>query len=136
MQPPQLQMWPKAPWLQGSAPDLNLSKLPPMLAEHDGLAYFANHTGLQIAQTIHKFHDTTPSIRDIRDLQTSVEQEAITCVLSDPGSDGRLLSTIFGAKDFSAVPVVVLGDGQDLGPAYYNRLLTGLAAAIQSCTNG
>jgi len=136
MPPPQLQMWPKAPWLQGPAPDLNLSKLPPMLAEHDGLAYFANHTGLQIAQTIHKSHDTTPSIRDIRDLQTSVEQEAITCLLSDPGSDGRLLSTSFGAKGFSAAPVVIPGDGQDLGPAYYNRLLTEFAAAIQSCTRG
>ena len=107
-----------------------------MLAEHDGLAYFANHTGLQIAQTIHKSHDTTPSIRDIRDLQTSVEQEAITCLLSDPGSDGRLLSTSFGAKGFSAAPVVIPGDGQDLGPAYYNRLLTEFAAAIQSCTRG
>ena len=107
-----------------------------MLAEHDGLAYFANHTGLQIAQTIHKSHDITPSIRDIRDLQTSVEQEAITCLLSDPGSDGNLLSTIFGAVGFSAVPVVILGRRQGLGPAYCSRLLTGLAAAIQSCING
>jgi ABC-type Zn2+ transport system substrate-binding protein/surface adhesin len=136
MPPPQLQMWPKAPWLQGPAPDLDLIKLPPMLAEHDGLAYFAHHTGLRIAQIIHKYYDTTPSIRDISDLQTSVEQEAITCVLSDPGSDGRLLSTIFGAKGFSAVPVVIRGDGQNLGPPYYRRLLTELAAAIQSCTKG
>ena len=117
-------------------PDWDLSKLPPMLAEHDGLAYFAHHTGLRIEQTIHKPHDATPSIRDIRDLQSSVEQKAITCVLSDLGSDGRLLSTIFGAKGFSALPVVILGDGQDLGPAYYNRLLTELAAAIQSCAKG
>ena len=110
-----------------------------MLAQHDGLPYFAHHTGLRIAQAVHKSHDTTPSIRDIHDLQTSVKQETITRVLSDSGSDGRLLSTIFGAKGFSDVPVVILGDVQDLGPAYctyYDRLLTGLAAAIQSCTNG
>ena len=107
-----------------------------MLAEHDGLPYFAHHTGLRIAQAVHKSHDTTPSIRDIHDLQTSVKQEAITCVLSDSGSDGRLLSTIFGAKGFSAVPVVIRGNGQNFGPPYYSRLLTELAAAIQSSTKG
>ncbi len=103
-----------------------------MLAEHDGLAYFANHTGLQIAQTIHKSHDITPSIRDIRDLQTSVEQEAISVFLSDQGSDNTLLSAIYGARRYRAVRVVPQGDPQKLDLHSYRHLLTAPTPPIQS----
>ena len=54
------------------------------------------------------------------------------CVLSNPSLDGRRLKTIFGDLIFRATLVSILGDGQDLGLIYYDRLLTGLADALKS----
>ena len=114
-------------------PNWDFSSLPPVLVEHDGLAYFANHTGLRVAQTINTAHGLAPSISDIRALQKTVEQNSIKCVLSNPSSDGQLLKTIFGSLRFKATPVLIMGDGQDLGPNYYDRTLTDLAAAVENC---
>ena len=49
----------------------------------------------------------------------------------------RLLAikTIFGNLVFKVTLVLILGDGQDLGSIYYDRLLTGLAAAVKSYAN-
>ena len=114
-------------------PNWDFSSLPPVLVEHDGLAYFANHTGLRIAQTINTSHGLAPSISGIRALQKTVEQNSIKCVLSDPSSDGQLLKTIFGSLRFRATPVLIMGDGEDLGPNYYDRILTDLAATVENC---
>ena len=54
------------------------------------------------------------------------------CALSNPSSDGWRLKTIFGNLIFRVTLVSILGHGQDLGLIYYDRLLTGLAAALKS----
>ena len=40
---------------------------------------------------------------------------------------------IFGSLKFRASPVIIIGYGKDLGPNYYDRILTDLAATVENC---
>ena len=105
----------------------------PYLVSHDAYGYFARRFDLPSSGAIALSDAQTPSATRIASLQTTLQVEAITCILIDPQVDPRWAALVGEGADVRLVPVDVLGGDIAPGPDHYATMLTRLADQFETC---
>jgi ABC-type Zn uptake system ZnuABC Zn-binding protein ZnuA len=61
---------------------------------HGAFAYFANHYGLKLAGVIEKTPEVTPSAREMHQILSTIRQEQVKAIFTEPSSSPRLAQQI------------------------------------------
>ncbi len=105
----------------------------PFIVFHDGYRYFEDRFGVVAAGSAVVSADRSPGVRRIRELQQKVRDLGVTCVLTEPQFEGRLVDVIVEGTDAQAGSVDPLGATIDSGPELYFALLRNMAASFTDC---
>ena len=105
------------------------------LVFHDAYQYFENRFGITATGSISLSDASKPSSRRLRELKHLFEEQAISCVLSEPQFSSKLINSVFGGYKPHIGVVDPIGIGLKLGPTLYTTLLEGIALGIADCIN-
>ncbi len=105
------------------------------LVFHDAYQYFENRFGITATGSISLSDASKPSSRRLRELKHLFEEQAISCVLSEPQFSSKLIDSVFGGYKPHIGVVDPIGIGLKLGPTLYTTLLEGVTLGIADCVN-
>lgn len=105
----------------------------PFIVFHDAYQYFENRFGLSSAGSISLGDATTPSPARLAEIRDRVTDLSVTCALSEPQFDDRLIQTVFEGADAGTAVLDPLGTAQKAGPDLYPALLRTMARAMADC---
>ena len=105
----------------------------PFIVFHDAYRYFEDRFGLAATGSAVVSEERSPGVRRIRELREKVRQLGVTCVLSEPHFDPRLVNTVIEGTAIRSGTVDPLGVDVDSGPELYFTVLRDMAAAFREC---
>ena len=105
------------------------------LVFHDAFQYFEKRFGIAAVGSISLGDASKPSASRLRELKHLFEEQAITCVLSEPQFSSKLVDNVFGGYKLHIGVVDPIGIDLKLGPALYPVLLENIALGIAECVN-
>jgi zinc transport system substrate-binding protein len=104
----------------------------PLGAGHDAFQYFENSFDLTVLGAITDSDAVAPGPARLAALRDGFAQDAPVCILTEPGTDPRLLDAI-GATGMAVAELDVLGAGLPKGADLYPTLIRDLADRIATC---
>ena len=105
----------------------------PFIVFHDAYRYFEDRFGLTATGSAVVSEERSPGVRRIRELREKVRQLGVTCVLSEPHFDPRLVTTVIEGTTIRSGTVDPLGVDVENGPELYFAVLRNMAAAYRDC---
>lgn len=105
----------------------------PFIVFHDAYRYFEERFGLTATGSAVVSEERAPGVRRIRELREEVRQLGVTCVLSEPHFDRRLVATIIEGTAIRSGTVDPLGVDVENGPELYFAMLRNMAASFRDC---
>ena len=105
----------------------------PYLVAHDAYGYFARRFSMPASGAIALSDAQTPSAARIANLQAILDQDAITCIMTDPQVDTRWAALVGEGTPVRTAQVDALGASIPAGPDHYAAMLTQMAAQFESC---
>lgn len=105
----------------------------PFIVFHDAYRYFEDRFGLTATGSAVVSEERAPGVRRIRELRDKVRQLGVTCVLSEPHFDPRLVATIIEGTAIRWGTVDPLGVDVENGPELYFAMLRNMAASFRNC---
>ncbi|MCE2391931.1 MAG: zinc ABC transporter substrate-binding protein [Proteobacteria bacterium] len=105
----------------------------PFIVFHDAYQHFEERFGLAAVGSAVVSAERSPGIRRIRDLREKLRELSVTCVVSEPGAELRVVNVIVEGTAARIGIVDPLGATIDSGPELYFRLLSDMAAAFGDC---
>ncbi|WP_417243857.1 zinc ABC transporter substrate-binding protein [Celeribacter sp.] len=100
---------------------------------HDAYHYFEARFGVEAVGAIAMSDATTPSPKRIAEVRDAVDAMGVTCALSEPQFNAKLVDTVLGDHVAARAVIDPLGAHLDTGPQFYTALLDHIAAAFVSC---
>ncbi|MGI9357385.1 MAG: metal ABC transporter solute-binding protein, Zn/Mn family, partial [Rhizobiaceae bacterium] len=97
---------------------------------------FEERYSLTSAGSITHHHEAKPGAARIRELQGLIADGKITCILTEPQSDQRLVKVLAENAKVKAVSVDPSGSTFEPGPDLYFALIKSIASAFQECLSG
>ena len=105
----------------------------PFIVFHDGYRYFEDRFGVVAAGSAIVSADRSPGVRRIRELQEKVRDLGVTCVMTEPQFEARLVDVIIEGTTATAGSADPLGASVETGPELYFTLLRNLASSFKDC---
>lgn len=102
------------------------------LVFHDAYQYFEARFGLSAAGAINLSDATKASAARVADLRHAAEEGGITCAMSEPQFNDKLIDSVFGDLVKKGV-LDPLGTPFEPGPDLYPQTLGAMAAAFTEC---
>ena len=103
------------------------------LVFHDAYQHFEDRFGLVAAGSAVVAADRSPGVRRIRELRQKVQDLDVTCVMTEPQFDPRLVHVIVQGADAKVGSVDPLGSAIKSGPEHYFTLLRDMATSFKGC---
>jgi zinc transport system substrate-binding protein len=100
---------------------------------HDAYQYFETSFDFPASGAISISDATDPSPARISEIQTRVKEEDISCVLSEPQFDPKIVAAVMDGSPAKTGVLDPLGSDQELGPDLYSEVLRNLALALADC---
>ncbi|NSX54411.1 zinc ABC transporter substrate-binding protein [Parasulfitobacter algicola] len=100
---------------------------------HDAYQYFEMRFGLSATGAISLGDATAPGMARIAEIQSTINDQGITCALSEPQFNAALIATAFENTDAKTALIDPIGVNLPIGPQLYPDLLRNMAAAILHC---
>ncbi|MCY4428053.1 MAG: zinc ABC transporter substrate-binding protein [Halieaceae bacterium] len=105
----------------------------PFIVFHDAYRHFEDRFGLTAVGSAVVSADRPPGARRIMELRTKVRELGVTCVLTEPQFEPRLVNVIIEGTPARAGTVDPLGADIISGPELYFSLLRNMAASFRDC---
>lgn len=106
----------------------------PFVTFHDAYGYFTRHYGLDHAIAVSLGDASKPSAARMAAIRDEIAAEGVTCAFPEFGHDSALLdNAVEGSGVRIGAEIDPAGRNLPVGPALYEDLLRGLAAALQDC---
>ncbi|WP_417270849.1 zinc ABC transporter substrate-binding protein [Celeribacter sp.] len=100
---------------------------------HDAYHYFEARFGVEAVGAISMSDASTPSPKRITEVRDTVDAMDVTCALSEPQFNAKLIDTVLGDHVAARAVIDPLGAHLDNGPEFYIELLDHIAEAFVSC---
>lgn len=100
---------------------------------HDAYQYFETAFDFPASGAISLSDASDPSPARIAEIRGRVAGEGITCVLSEPQFNPRMVATVTDGTAAKTAVLDPLGANIPLGPDFYPQLLRDLAHALKNC---
>ena len=105
----------------------------PFIVFHDAYRHFEDRFGLTAVGSAVVSADRPPGARRILELRNKVRELGVTCVLTEPQFEPRLVNVIIEGTPARAGAVDPLGVAITSGPQLYFSLLRNMAASFRDC---
>ncbi len=105
------------------------------IVAHDAYAYFAHRFGLEIIGAITETDDQAPSAGRVAKIAELVKSQDAACVFKKTTVKDGLVAAVVGKTDVKSSVLDPMGAGIEVGPAYYNEFITGLATSVKECVS-
>ena len=76
---------------------------------HDTTHYFAQRYGLHATDNLFSGEHATPSVKQLRAFQTTIEQSDVRCILTDPNTSAKWTRTLSDLSDVKVASIDALG---------------------------
>jgi len=100
---------------------------------HDSTQYFEAHYGLQSVGTLFAGDHVSPSAHHVSELRQAIQQQGVTCLVTDPNTNARWVNTIAEGLNVSVVNIDVLGVNFEDSPTRYIDTLKHVSDSFQEC---
>jgi zinc transport system substrate-binding protein len=100
---------------------------------HDAYQYFETTFDFPASGAISVSDATDPSPARIAEIQARVKEQDITCVLSEPQFDPKIVAAVMDGSSARTGVLDPVGSDLDLGPDLYGTVLRNLARALTDC---
>ncbi|MDJ0686070.1 MAG: zinc ABC transporter substrate-binding protein [Alphaproteobacteria bacterium] len=100
---------------------------------HDAYQYFDNRFGVRFAGAIAVNPEAPPGAKRLRDLQSALRSESVSCVFSEPQFPDGLVATVTEGASVRTGLLDPLGAEIEPGPDMYATLLNQMADAFVEC---
>lgn len=100
---------------------------------HDAYQYFETSFGLPASGAISISDATDPSPARIAAIQARVKEEDVTCVLSEPQFDPKIVAAVMDGSEARTGVLDPLGSDLEPGSDLYGAVLRNLAVALADC---
>ena len=100
---------------------------------HDAYQYFETTFDFPASGAISVSDATDPSPARIAEIQARVKEQDITCVLSEPQFDPKIVAAVMDGSSAQTGVLDPVGSDLDLGPDLYGTVLRNLARALTDC---
>jgi len=103
---------------------------------HDAYQYFETAFDIPATGSITVSDSTDPSPARIRDIQTRVAENNVTCVLSEPQFAPGLVQAVMQGSAATTGVIDPLGAHVTPGPDHYGQMMRDMAASLAACLGG
>ena len=103
------------------------------LTWHNAFEHFEKRYGLTSSGSITQHEEVKPGAARIRELQAHVKSGDVTCILSEPHANQKLIDTLTENSGVKVVSVDPSGSTLEAGPDLYFQLLEIVTAAFSEC---
>ncbi|MAY32207.1 MAG: zinc transporter [Rhodovulum sp.] len=103
---------------------------------HDAYQYFETAFDIPATGSITVSDSTDPSPARIRDIQTRVAENNVTCVLSEPQFAPGLVQAVMQGSAANTGVIDPLGAHVTPGPDHYGQMMRDMAASLAACLGG
>jgi zinc transport system substrate-binding protein len=100
---------------------------------HDAYQYFETSFDFPASGAISLSDATDPSPARIAEIQNRVKEQGISCVLSEPQFDPKIVDAVMGGAEAKTGVLDPVGSDLEPGPDLYPALLRNLARALADC---
>lgn len=100
---------------------------------HDAYHYFEDRFGLEAAASVTVSPETPPSAQRVRDMQTLLAENNVTCIFDEPQFEPRIITTIVEGTDINRATLDPLGVDIPEGPDFYPALIRSLSTSFTQC---
>ncbi|WP_397542198.1 metal ABC transporter solute-binding protein, Zn/Mn family [Roseovarius salis] len=100
---------------------------------HDAYQYFERRFGLSVVGAIAVSDARTPGPARLARLRNGLAERNVVCIFAEPQFDPGIVEVVLEGSTARAAVLDPMGADIPPGPAFYTRLLTGLARAIVDC---
>lgn len=100
---------------------------------HDAYQYFETAFDIPATGSITVSDSTDPSPARIRDIQTRVAENNVTCVLSEPQFDPGLVEAVMQGSPANTGVIDPLGAHVTPGPDHYGQMMRDMAGSLATC---
>lgn len=100
---------------------------------HDAYQYFEMSFNLPASGAISVSDATDPSPARIADIQARVKDQDVTCVLSEPQFDPKIVAAVMDGSEARTGVLDPLGSDLETGSELYGNVLRNLAGALADC---
>lgn len=100
---------------------------------HDAYQYFEMDFDFPASGAISLGDATDPSPARVAEIQGRVQDEGVTCVLSEPQFNPGLVTTVLDGTDANTTVIDPLGFDLELGASLYPQLIRNLATSLAEC---
>lgn len=100
---------------------------------HDAYQYFETDFGFPASGAISLGDATDPSPARVAEIQGRVQDEGVSCVLSEPQFNPGLVATVLDGTDANTTVIDPLGFDLELGAGLYPQLIRNLATSLAEC---
>ncbi|MGB7431326.1 MAG: zinc ABC transporter substrate-binding protein [Ahrensia sp.] len=100
---------------------------------HDAYHYFEDRFGLEATAAITVSPETPPSAQRVRDMQTVLAENNVTCVFDEPQFEPRIITTIVEGTDINRATLDPLGVNIAEGADFYPALIRSLSTSFTQC---
>lgn len=100
---------------------------------HDAYQYFETSFGLPASGAISISDATDPSPARIAAIQARVKEQDVTCVLSEPQFDPKIVAAVMDGSEARTGVLDPLGSDLEPGSDLYGAVLRNLAVALADC---
>lgn len=100
---------------------------------HDAYQYFETSFDFPASGAISISDATDPSPARISEIQARVQEQDISCVLSEPQFDPKIVAAVMGGSEARTGVLDPMGSNLEPGQDLYGNVLRNLAAALADC---
>lgn len=100
---------------------------------HDAYHYFEDRFGLEATVAITVSPETPPSAQRVREMQTVLAENKVTCIFDEPQFEPRIITTIVEGTDINRATLDPLGVNIPEGPDFYPALIRSLSTSFNQC---
>lgn len=104
----------------------------PFIVFHDAYQYYETRFGVHAAGALNLSDATRASASRVAELRAVVTDGGITCAMSEPQFNDRIIDSVFGDLVTKGV-LDPLGTSYDLGPDLYGQTLQSIADSFMKC---
>jgi len=104
----------------------------PFIVFHDAYQYYETRFGVHAAGALNLSDATRASASRVAELRAVVTDGGITCAMSEPQFNDRIIDSVFGDLVTKGV-LDPLGTSHDLGPDLYGQTLQSIADSFMKC---
>lgn len=105
----------------------------PFILFHDFIQYFENRFSLSSAGVVSYQPQITASARHLRELNKTLVQRGVRCILTEPQFEDRALRSLDSTASISYTVVDPLASGYDTGASLYAEWFKDMVGAVHSC---